>query len=135
MTAFTTKSAVYVLIRGFARRDGTVDLVGSGHGRLRRGLRGAGKRRAPAVGLPHHQPGWLHGLRGWDRHRVGHKRCHGPRLRHILYKALLFMGAGAVLQMTGLRKLSDMGGTLQDDADHPRPLHDRRLRHLGRAAL
>jgi multicomponent Na+:H+ antiporter subunit D len=29
---------------------------------------------------------------------------------HILYKALLFMGAGAVLQTTGLRKLSEMGG-------------------------
>ena len=29
---------------------------------------------------------------------------------HILYKGLLFMGAGAVLQMTGARKLSDMGG-------------------------
>jgi multicomponent Na+:H+ antiporter subunit D len=29
---------------------------------------------------------------------------------HILYKALLFMGAGAVLQMTGARKLSEMGG-------------------------
>src|SRR5437867_12972905 len=29
---------------------------------------------------------------------------------HILYKALLFMGAGAVLQVTGLRRLSDMGG-------------------------
>jgi multicomponent Na+:H+ antiporter subunit D len=29
---------------------------------------------------------------------------------HILYKAVLFMGAGAVLQVTGLRKLSEMGG-------------------------
>jgi multicomponent Na+:H+ antiporter subunit D len=29
---------------------------------------------------------------------------------HILYKALLFMGAGAVLQVTGLRKLNEMGG-------------------------
>src|SRR5260370_13102673 len=29
---------------------------------------------------------------------------------HILYKALLFMGAGAVLQTTGLRKLREMGG-------------------------
>src|SRR5207247_6571074 len=28
----------------------------------------------------------------------------------IIYKALLFMGAGAVLQTTGLRKLSEMGG-------------------------
>src|SRR5262249_47253812 len=38
---------------------------------------------------------------------------HGPTAHafaHILYKALLFMGAGAVLQVTGLRKLSDMGG-------------------------
>src|SRR5437867_6388548 len=29
---------------------------------------------------------------------------------HILYKGLLFMGAGAVLHVTALRKLSDMGG-------------------------
>ena len=29
---------------------------------------------------------------------------------HILYKGLLFMGVGAVLEVTGLRKLSDMGG-------------------------
>ena len=29
---------------------------------------------------------------------------------HILYKALLFMGAGAVIQATGKRKLSDLGG-------------------------
>jgi multicomponent Na+:H+ antiporter subunit D len=29
---------------------------------------------------------------------------------HILYKALLFMGAGAVLEVTGRRNLSDMGG-------------------------
>jgi multicomponent Na+:H+ antiporter subunit D len=29
---------------------------------------------------------------------------------HILYKAVLFMGAGAVLEVTGRRKLSEMGG-------------------------
>ncbi|MBD5780615.1 Na(+)/H(+) antiporter subunit D [Pelagicoccus sp. NFK12] len=29
---------------------------------------------------------------------------------HILYKALLFMGAGAVIQATGVSKLSDLGG-------------------------
>ena len=29
---------------------------------------------------------------------------------HILYKALLFMGAGAVLEVTGRRKLNEMGG-------------------------
>src|SRR4030066_879092 len=29
---------------------------------------------------------------------------------HILYKGLLFMGAGAVMQMTGKRKLTEMGG-------------------------
>jgi multicomponent Na+:H+ antiporter subunit D len=29
---------------------------------------------------------------------------------HILYKALLFMGAGAVIQVTGRRKLTELGG-------------------------
>ncbi|TIU99147.1 MAG: Na+/H+ antiporter subunit D, partial [Mesorhizobium sp.] len=29
---------------------------------------------------------------------------------HILYKALLFMGAGAVIHVTGLRKLTELGG-------------------------
>ena len=29
---------------------------------------------------------------------------------HILYKAVLFMGAGAVLEVTGRRKLTEMGG-------------------------
>ena len=32
---------------------------------------------------------------------------------HILYKALLFMGAGAVIQATGFSKLSDLGGLAQ----------------------
>lgn len=31
---------------------------------------------------------------------------------HILYKALLFMGAGAVIQATGVSRLSDLGGLL-----------------------
>ena len=30
---------------------------------------------------------------------------------HILYKALLFMGAGAAIEATGLHKLTDLGGT------------------------
>ena len=63
------------------RRDGTPGVVGRRHGRLRRGLRCAGKRRAPAIGLPHYQPGWLHGLRCGNRDRAGHERRHGPRLR------------------------------------------------------
>jgi multicomponent Na+:H+ antiporter subunit D len=32
---------------------------------------------------------------------------------HILYKALLFMAAGAVIQSTGISKLSDLGGLLK----------------------
>jgi multicomponent Na+:H+ antiporter subunit D len=35
---------------------------------------------------------------------VAHAFCH------ILYKALLFMGAGAVIQTTGKRKLTELGG-------------------------
>ncbi len=80
MTAFTTKTAVYALIRGFPGA-GNPGVVGSDHGRLWRGLRRAGERCPPTVGLPHHQPGGLHGLRRRDRHRFGPQRCHGARLR------------------------------------------------------
>ena len=110
MTAFTTKSAVYVLIRGFA-----------GHGDSWCGwarpwrstawstpcwktMRGGCWRTTSSARLVTWSAGWGSGpswpLNGATAHAFA----------HILYKALLFMGAGAVLQMTGLRKLSEMGG-------------------------
>ena len=85
-------------------------VVGGRHGGVRRGVRGARKRCPAAARLLHHQPGRLHGVRRGNRYRAGLERVAAHAFAHILYKALLFMGAGAVLQVTGLRKLNEMGG-------------------------
>ena len=54
---------------------------------------------------------------------------------HILYKGLLFMGAGAVMHMTGVRKLNEMGGLYKTMPVTLGLLHDRRLRHFGGASV
>jgi multicomponent Na+:H+ antiporter subunit D len=109
LTAFTTKSAVYALIRGFA---GTEILVWWGAAMAVYGVVYAVLENDARRLLAYHiisQVGYMVcgvgigtqlALRGAAAHAFA----------HILYKGLLFMGAGAVLQMTGLRKLSDMGG-------------------------
>jgi formate hydrogenlyase subunit 3/multisubunit Na+/H+ antiporter MnhD subunit len=45
-----------------------------------------------------------------NRYGTGAQRGLAHAYAHILYKALLFMGAGAVLQMTGRSKLNELGG-------------------------
>ena len=109
MTAFTTKSAVYALIRGFA---GTELLVWLGaimaiHGVVYAVLENDARRL-----LAYHiisQVGYMVcGVGIGTALATNGATAHA--FAHILYKGLLFMGAGAVLQMTGLRKLSDMGG-------------------------
>ena len=109
MTAFTTKSAVYALIRGFA---GTELLVWLGalmaiHGVVYAVLENDGRRL-----LAYHiisQVGYMVcGVGIGTALATNGATAHA--FAHILYKGLLFMGAGAVLQMTGLRKLTDMGG-------------------------
>lgn len=109
LTAFTTKSAVYALIRGFA---GTEILVWWGAAMAVYGVVYAVLENDARRLLAYHiisQVGYMVcgvgigtplALRGAAAHAFA----------HILYKGLLFMGAGAVLQVTGLRKLSDMGG-------------------------
>ena len=109
LTAFTTKSAVYTLIRGFA---GTEVLMWWGAGMAVYGVVYAVLENDARRLLAYHiisQVGYMVcgvgigtalALNGTSAHAFA----------HILYKAVLFMGAGAVLQMTGLRKLSDMGG-------------------------
>jgi multicomponent Na+:H+ antiporter subunit D len=109
MTAFTTKSAVYALIRGFS---GTELLVWLGavmaiHGVVYAVLENDGRRL-----LAYHivsQVGYMVcGVGIGTTLAANGATAHA--FAHILYKGLLFMGAGAVLQMTGLRKLTDMGG-------------------------
>ena len=109
MTAFTTKSAVYALIRGFA---GTELLVWLGAGMAVYGVIYAVLENDARRLLAYHivsQVGYMVcGVGIGSALAVNGATAHA--FAHILYKALLFMGAGAVLQTTGLRKLNEMGG-------------------------
>jgi multicomponent Na+:H+ antiporter subunit D len=109
LTAFTTKSAVYALIRGFA---GTEILVWWGAAMAVYGVVYAVLENDARRLLAYHiisQVGYMVcGVGIGTELALNGTTAHA--FSHILYKALLFMGAGAVLQVTGLRKLSDMGG-------------------------
>ncbi len=109
MTAFTTKSAVYVLIRGFA---GTELLVWLGAAMAVYGVVYAVLENDARRLLAYHiisQVGYMVcGVGIGTALAINGATAHA--FAHILYKALLFMGAGAVLQVTGRRKLSEMGG-------------------------
>jgi multicomponent Na+:H+ antiporter subunit D len=109
LTAFTTKTAVYALIRGFA---GTEVLVWWGAAMAVYGVVYAVLENDARRLLAYHiisQVGYMVcGVGLGTELALNGATAHA--FAHILYKALLFMGAGAVLQVTGLRKLSDMGG-------------------------
>ncbi len=109
LTAFTTKSAVYALIRGFA---GTEILVWWGAGMAVYGVVYAVLENDARRLLAYHiisQVGYMVcGVGIGTELSLNGAAAHA--FAHILYKALLFMGAGAVLEVTGLRKLSEMGG-------------------------
>ena len=112
MTAFTTKSAVYCLIRGFAVPGGTELIVWLGAGMALYGVVYAVLENDARRLLAYHiisQVGYMVCAVGIGSDlAINGASAHA--FAHILYKALLFMGAGAVLQVTGLRKLSEMGG-------------------------
>jgi multicomponent Na+:H+ antiporter subunit D len=109
LTAFTTKSAVYALIRGFA---GTDILVWWGAAMAVYGVVYAVLENDARRLLAYHiisQVGYMVcGVGIGTQLALNGSASHA--FAHILYKALLFMGAGAVLQVTGLRKLNEMGG-------------------------
>jgi len=109
LTAFTTKSAVYALIRGFA---GTEILVWWGAAMAVYGVLYAVLENDARRLLAYHiisQVGYMVcGVGIGTELALNGSTAHA--FAHILYKGLLFMGAGAVLTVTGLRKLSDMGG-------------------------
>ncbi|MBI5238499.1 MAG: Na(+)/H(+) antiporter subunit D [Deltaproteobacteria bacterium] len=109
MCTFTTKTAVYVLIRGFA---GTELLVWVGvimalYGVFYAVLENDGRRL-----LSHHiisQVGYMVAGVGIGT-EIGLNGSTAHAINNILYKGLLFMGVGAVIHMTGKRKLSELGG-------------------------
>jgi multicomponent Na+:H+ antiporter subunit D len=109
LTAFTTKSAVYALIRGFS---GTEILVWWGAAMAVYGVVYAVLENDARRLLAYHiisQVGYMVcGVGIGTELALNGATAHA--FSHILYKALLFMGAGAVLEVTGRRKLSDMGG-------------------------
>ena len=109
LTGFTTKTAVYTLIRGYAGTEILVWLgaVMSVYGVVYAVLENDARRL-----LAYHivsQVGYMVcGVGIGTTLALNGAAAHA--FAHILYKALLFMGAGAVLHVTGLRKLRDMGG-------------------------
>ncbi|MFZ2631571.1 MAG: Na(+)/H(+) antiporter subunit D [Desulfosalsimonadaceae bacterium] len=109
MCSFTTKTAVYVLVRAF---PGTELLVYMGTVMALYGVVYAVLENDCRRLLAYHivsQVGYMVagvGI-GTDLSLNG---SVSHAFAHILYKSLLFMGAGAVIQMTGRRKLTELGG-------------------------
>jgi multicomponent Na+:H+ antiporter subunit D len=109
LTAFTTKSAVYALVRGFA---GTDILIWLGAAMAVYGVVYAVLENDARRLLAYHiisQVGYMVcGVGIGTQLALNGATAHA--FSHIIYKAVLFMGAGAVLEVTGRRKLSEMGG-------------------------
>ncbi|HVR28199.1 MAG TPA: Na(+)/H(+) antiporter subunit D [Thermoanaerobaculia bacterium] len=109
LSAFTTKTAVYVLIRTF---PGAEPLIWAGVAMALFGVVYAVLENDIRRLLAYHivsQVGYMVAGVGMGtalalNGAAAHAFCH------ILYKALLFMGAGAVLHATGRRKLTELGG-------------------------
>lgn len=109
MCAFTTKTAVYVLIRGFA---GTELLIWMGVIMALYGVVYAVLENDARRLLAYHiisQVGYMvAGVGIGTEMALNGATAHA--FAHILYKSLLFMGVGAVMHMTGKRKLTELGG-------------------------
>lgn len=109
MSAFTTKTAVYVLIRAY---PGTELLVILGTIMTIYGVSFATLQNDFRRLLAYHivsQVGYMVTAVGLGT-ELALNGAAAHAFTHILYKGLLFMGAGAVIQMTGKRKLSELGG-------------------------
>jgi multicomponent Na+:H+ antiporter subunit D len=109
MSAFTTKTAVYVLVRIF---PGTELLVWMGTIMALYGVVYAVLENDCRRLLAYHiisQVGYMvAGVGIGTEMSLNGSVSHA--FAHILYKGLLFMGAGAVIEMTGKRKLTELGG-------------------------
>jgi multicomponent Na+:H+ antiporter subunit D len=109
MCAFTTKTAVYALCRGFAGMEILVPLgvVMALYGVVYAVLENDCRRL-----LAYHiisQVGYMVAGVGLGTAMAINGAC-AHAFAHILYKGLLFMGCGAVLHMTGESKFTELGG-------------------------
>ena len=112
LSAFTTKAAVYVLIRMF---PGTEILVPIGLFMIFYGIVYAllenDMRRILAYSIVNQVGFMVTGVGIGTEMALNGVAAHA--FAHIIYKALLLMSAGAVLYMTGKRKCTDLGGLFQ----------------------
>lgn len=109
MCAFTTKTAVYALARGFAGMEILVPLgvIMALYGVVYAVLENDARRL-----LAYHiisQVGYMVAGVGIGTQLAINGAC-AHAFAHILYKGLLFMGCGAVLHMTGTSKFTELGG-------------------------
>ena len=109
LSAFTTKTAVYVLMVGFA---GTNALIWIGLGMVFYGIIYAilenDMRRILAYSIVNQVGFMVTGIGIGTEMALNGVAAHA--FTHIIYKALLVMAAGSVLLMTGKSKCSDLGG-------------------------
>ena len=109
LSAFTTKTAVYVLLRGFA---GTELLIYVGLFMVFYGIVYAilenDMRRILAYSIVNQVGFMVTGIGIGTEMALNGTAAHA--FTHIIYKALLLMSAGSVLYMTGKRKCTDLGG-------------------------
>jgi multicomponent Na+:H+ antiporter subunit D len=109
MCAFTTKTAVYALCRGFA---GMEILVPLGVAMALYGVVYAVLENDCRRLLAYHiisQVGYMVAAVGLGTELAINGAC-AHAFAHILYKGLLFMGCGSVLHMTGESKFTELGG-------------------------
>ena len=109
LSAFTTKSAVYALLRGF---PGTDLLVWVGLFMVFYGIVYAllenDMRRILAYSIVNQVGFMVTGVGIGTEMALNGAAAHA--FAHILYKALLLMSAGSVVYRTGRRKCTDLGG-------------------------
>jgi multicomponent Na+:H+ antiporter subunit D len=109
LSAFTTKTAVYVLLRGF---PGTELLVWVGLFMVFYGIIYAllenDMRRILAYSIVNQVGFMVAGIGIGTEMALNGAAAHA--FTHIIYKALLLMSAGSVLYATGKRKCTDLGG-------------------------
>jgi multicomponent Na+:H+ antiporter subunit D len=112
LSAFTTKAAVYVLLRGFPGADVLVFIglymvfYGIIYALLENDM-----RRILAYSIVNQVGFMLCGIGIGTEMSMNGSAAHA--FTHIIYKALLLMSAGSVLYMTGKRKCTDLGGLFQ----------------------
>ena len=109
LSAFTTKAAIYVLLRGF---PGVELLIWVGLFMVFYGIVYAilenDMRRILAYSIVNQVGFMVAGIGIGTEMALNGTAAHA--FTHIIYKALLLMSAGSVLLMTGKRKCTDLGG-------------------------